>query len=88
MAKLVFENTDDEVELEDGSKIAQACEDAGVPFACTDGYCGTCIAEFEGVENLSDPSAAEIDFLGEEGCKKERMCCQSTIKSGTVKIRF
>lgn len=89
MAKLIFENTEEEKELEDGSSLACACEEAGVPFACTEGICGTCIVEVaDGMQNLSDPSEAELDFLGEEGVKKERMSCQCKINQGTVKIRF
>lgn len=88
MAKLVFENNDDEIELEDGSPIAEACEDEGVPFACTEGVCGTCVIEIvEGQENLSNPTQEEEDFLG-EGCRDERLACQCRIKQGKVKIRF
>ncbi len=89
MAILRFENNNEEVSLEDGTPIAQCCEEAGVPFACTEGICGTCIVEVvAGHENLSPPSQQEIDFLGEEGIKKERMACQCSIKCGNVKINF
>lgn len=89
MATLKFQNTGDEVELEDNAPIAQVCEEAGVPFACTEGVCGTCIVEIiEGHENLSEPTQAEIDFLGEQGTRRERMCCQCKIKTGVVKISF
>lgn len=89
MAKLCFQNTGDEVELEDDSPIAEACEEAGMPFACTEGVCGTCIFEIvEGGENLSPPTEAEIDFLGEHGTRRERMGCQCKIKKGIVKISF
>ena len=89
MAKLHFQNTGDEVEIEDGAPIAAVCEEAGVPFACTEGVCGTCIVEIvEGRENLCEPTQAEIDFLGEQGIYRERMCCQCRIKTGVVKILF
>jgi ferredoxin len=89
MAKLIFENTDEEKELEDDTSLACACEEAGVPFACTEGICGTCIIEVvEGMENLTEASQAELDFLGDEGVAKERMSCQCKIKCGTVKVRF
>lgn len=89
MAKLKFVNTGEEVELDDNSSIAQSCEEAGIPFACTEGVCGTCIVEVvKGGENLNTPTQAEIDFLGEQGTKRERMCCQCTIKSGIVEISF
>ncbi len=89
MARLHFQNTGDEVEIEDNGAIQEACEEAGVPFACTEGVCGTCIVEVvSGHENLSEPTQAEIDFLGESGIRRERMCCQCKIKSGLVTISF
>ncbi len=89
MAKIIFENSGEEAELQDDSPLAQTCEEAGVPFACTEGICGTCVIEIkEGGENLTPPSQAEIDFLGECGTAKERMACQCTIKTGCVKITF
>jgi ferredoxin len=86
MAKLIF-NKDEEIPLEDGSPIKEACEEVGVPFACEEGVCGTCVIEVEeGMENLSDFTQEEEDFLGEMGC--ERLACQCKIKSGLVKIKF
>lgn len=88
MAKLIFEHNDEEIELEDGSAIAEACEEAGVPFACTEGVCGTCVIEIkEGKENLTPPTQEELDFLGEGTCD-ERLACQCKIKSNYVKISF
>ncbi|MEX1013211.1 MAG: 2Fe-2S iron-sulfur cluster-binding protein [Waddliaceae bacterium] len=88
MAKLIFEDTGEEIELEDGSKIDELCEEAGVPFACTEGVCGTCVIEVKkGNENLSEPTQEEIDFLGEDTCD-ERLACQCTIKQGEVTISF
>ncbi len=88
MAKLKFENTDEEIEIEDGGGIAEACEDAGVPFACTEGVCGTCVVEIvDGNENLSEPSQEELDFLGDDTCG-ERLACQCKIKQGTVTVTF
>jgi ferredoxin len=88
MAKLIFEHSNEVVELNDDSAIAEACEEAGVPFACTEGVCGTCVIEIkEGKENLSDPTQEELDFLGDGTCS-ERLACQCRIKSGNVKISF
>ncbi len=88
MAKLHFGHNNEEVELEDNSPIAEVCEEAGVPFACTEGVCGTCVIEIEeGGENLSPPTQEEEDFLG-SGCCRERLACQCKILKGTVKIRF
>ncbi|MCB1117989.1 MAG: (2Fe-2S)-binding protein [Chlamydiia bacterium] len=85
MAKLVL--NDEEISLEDGEAIKGACEEAGVPFACEEGVCGTCVVEVEsGMENLSDFTEEEVDFLGEQDC--ERLACQCKIKNGTVKLRY
>ncbi len=86
MAKLIFEGSE-EVELEDGSEIQEACEEAGVPFACTEGVCGTCVIEIlEGEDALTEPTQEEIDFLGEPS--EERLACQCKVKSGKVRVRF
>jgi ferredoxin len=87
MAKLVFLNTGEEKELPDGSSLVDACEEAGVPFACTEGVCGTCVIEVkEGMENLSPFTQEERDFLGDP--KNERLACQCRIKGGSVKVNF
>lgn len=88
MAKLIFEDSGDEVELPENSPIAEACEQAGVPFACTEGVCGTCVIEIkEGNENLSKPTQEEEDFLGPSPCR-ERLACQCRINQGKVRITF
>lgn len=88
MAKLIFDHNGEEIELPDGTPIQEACEEAGVPFACTEGVCGTCVIEIkEGKENLSDPTQEEEDFLG-EGTRDERLACQCKIKCGKVRISF
>jgi ferredoxin len=87
MAKLFFEDTEEEINLPDGSPIADACEEAGVPFACTEGVCGTCVIEVtDGMENLSEFNEAEADFLGDLDC--ERLACQCKILRGCTKIKF
>lgn len=88
MAKLIFTHNGEEIDLPDDSPIAEPCEEAGVPFACTEGVCGTCVIEIkEGEENLSEPTQEEKDFLG-EGTSNERLACQCKIKCGQVKISF
>jgi ferredoxin len=88
MGKIVFEHSGEEFTVPDGDPIASICEEAGVPFACTEGVCGTCIIEVvEGMENLSPQTQEEKDFLGEEN-NKERMACQCKLKSGLLKIKF
>jgi ferredoxin len=87
MAKIIFEDNKEEAVLPDGSPIAEVCEQAGIPFACTEGVCGTCVIEVtEGMENLSEFNQAESDFLGD--LDKERLACQCKILGGCVKIKF
>lgn len=87
MGKLVFVGSNEEYEIADGAPIAEVCEEAGVPFACTEGVCGTCVIEVnEGMENLSDFTQEEEDFLGE--MQSERLACQCKLKCGRVKITF
>lgn len=88
MATLIFDQSGEEVELPDDSPIAEVCEEAGVPFACTEGVCGTCVIEIkEGQENLSEPTQEEKDFLG-EGTRHERLACQCKIRQGQVRVTF
>ena len=85
MAELILNG--EEFQLEDGSPIKEKCEEAGIPFACEEGVCGTCVIEVvEGMENLSDFTQEELDFLGEQDF--ERLACQCKIKNGCVKIKF
>jgi ferredoxin len=87
MGKLILIDSQDEYEIGEGQPIAEACEEAGVPFACTEGVCGTCVIEVkEGMENLTPFTQEEEDFLGEM-CN-ERLACQCKMKSGVVKITF
>ncbi|MFI0434719.1 MAG: 2Fe-2S iron-sulfur cluster-binding protein [Parachlamydiaceae bacterium] len=88
MATLIFDHSGEEIELPNDSAIAEVCEEAGVPFACTEGVCGTCVIEVkEGKENLSPPTKEEEDFLG-EGTSHERLACQCRIKQGRIRICF
>ena len=88
MATLVFDHNEEETELPDNSSIAKVCEEAGMPFACEEGICGTCVFDvIEGEANLSNPTQEEEDFLG-KGTRRERLACQCCIKSGRVRISF
>lgn len=88
MAQLIFEHSDEKIDVEDGENLAQFCEEAGVPFACTEGVCGTCVIQvMDGGENLSNPTQEELDFLG-DATGTERLACQCRIKQGQVKLRF
>lgn len=94
MNKIIFDNSGDITEAAENGSIADACQEQGVPFACSEGVCGTCIIEvLEGGQNLTSPTEQELDFLGEEGVKRERMACQCGFKKecsqeAYVKLRF
>jgi ferredoxin len=84
MAKLIIDTK--EYEIPDGASIAESCEDAGIPFSCNTGVCGTCKVEvLEGAENLSDLTEDELT-LGMD--PHNRLSCQCRIKSGTVRITY
>ena len=87
MGKLVFEHTGEERELPEGEPLFEVCEEAGVPFACTEGVCGTCVIEVvEGMENLSEFTQEERDFLGDP--QQERLACQCKMRTGCVRIKY
>lgn len=87
MGKLVIVSTGEEFEVEDGKGIQEVCEEAGVPFGCSEGICGTCVIEVkEGMENLTPFNKREEEFLGTPG--SERLACQCKLKKGKVKISF
>jgi ferredoxin len=87
MAKLIFQNTGEEKDLPEGESLHEHCEEAGVPFACTEGVCGTCVIEVvEGMEHLSPLTQEEKDFLGEQD--RERLACQCKLQGGCVKIKY
>ena len=82
----VIKNDGQEVNVEDGGQIKDACENLGVLFACQEGYCGTCKIEvLEGPENLSELTKQEEEM---DLDKKNRLACQCKIKQGMVKIKF
>ena len=84
MAKLIID--DEEHEIADGALIDEVCENAGIPFSCNSGVCGTCQIEvLEGAENLGELNDEEND-LGMD--RNNRLSCQCTILSGTVKITY
>ena len=84
MAKLII--NDEEIEIEDGLKIVETIEEAGVPIGCSNGVCGTCEVEvLEGMENLNEMTEEEED-LGMEGNK--RLGCQCVILKGSVKLEY
>ncbi len=84
MAKLIIDQQ--EHEINDGNPIAEICENAGIPFSCNSGVCGTCQIEvLEGAENLNGLNREENELAMD--CN-HRLSCQCKIMQGTVKITF
>lgn len=82
MATLRF--GDREVDVEDGSRVLDACDELGLPIGCHDGQCGHCIvAVVEGAENLGPPGPKE-QGMGMGG--RIRLACQCVIESGLVEL--
>lgn len=83
--QLTIEPTGDEVEVEEGQNMLDACLRAGVwmPHACCHGLCGTCKVEvLEGDVDVGDASSfALMDMERDEG--KVLACC-ATLESDTV----
>lgn len=88
MATIHFIDTNEYVEVPDGSTIKDVCKEHGIAFGCQQAICGTCITEvLEGQNNLEEPNQRETDhFLGHVD-KSLRLMCQARIKSGQISIR-
>lgn len=85
MAKIKLDQQ--QIELKDGNKVRDSCEQLGVPFGCRSGFCGTCKIEIlEGENNLNELNREEQDM--EDRDDKHRLACQAEIKHGTVKIKI
>ena len=64
MAEIVYDG--ERVPIKDGEPLQPTLEEMGVPFACTEGICGTCVIEvIKGGENLTEKTEEEEDFLGD-----------------------
>jgi len=84
MAKLIID--DKEYDILDGSPILETAEEAGVPFGCQAGACGTCQIDIDdGAENLGELTKEETDM---GMTSTHRLACQCSIVSGTVKISY
>ena len=84
MAKLIIDDV--EYDIEDGARIDDVCEGAGIPFSCNSGVCGTCQIEIlEGADNLGELNDEEND-LGMD--RNNRLSCQCVINNGIVKVTY
>jgi phenol/toluene 2-monooxygenase (NADH) P5/A5 len=82
----IIEKDGQQINVEDGHAIKDACEKFDIPFGCTQGYCGTCkISIVEGEANLSELSNEEKMM---ERDRNHRLACQAKIVKGIVKLKI
>ena len=82
MGKVIYDG--DELEVNDGGSVLEACYNLGIPFGCQDGVCGTCtVTVVSGMENLEEKTDKEKDMVLEDN---ERLACQCTLRSGSVEF--
>lgn len=83
MAKIIMGKQ--EVVVDDGEEVKDACKELGIPFGCENGVCGTCQMEvIEGKENLFPINDKERDLFADE---THRYACQCRIKQGIVRLK-
>ena len=90
MAKVVYSNNSEEVEVDSGTELRKVTQDKGwhIPYGCEDGLCGTCVVKVaEGADNLSDVEEKEEMTLTAMGVfdGEHRLACQCKV-NGDVKI--
>lgn len=84
MAKVIIDQIS--YDVTEGACLAEVCEQAGIPFSCNTGVCGTCqIMILKGTENLHEPNQGEKD-LGMD--QTRRLGCQCRIINGIVEATF
>ncbi|NBO37749.1 (2Fe-2S)-binding protein [bacterium] len=90
-ARVFFLLEDLEVEVPAGTRLPEVVEASGadITFGCKSGTCGTCrVRVVEGIENLSQPTPEERDFLAALSARpNERLGCQFCIQ-GDVSIDY
>lgn len=77
------------IEIPKGENMLDGVNDKGVDvkWDCKNGVCDTCkVLVLEGMENLSPPTDAEINMLGDLVKQGYRLSCQVTA-NGTFKIK-
>ena len=90
MPKVKFQNTGEEVEVEQGANLKEVTKNQGwsIPYGCEEGTCGTCIIKvIEGKENFSPLTETEkqtLDVMSmDDG--EHRLACQCKV-NGDVTI--
>jgi Na+-transporting NADH:ubiquinone oxidoreductase subunit F len=89
MPRITFQASSKVADAEPGEWMFEVCDrvQAGVPFACKAGACGTCATPvLAGLEHLAPPTARELRTLGEAGLDQAtyRLPCLKDVGDGDV----
>ena len=90
MPKITIQPQNVTADVESGETLLEAGEKAGVEMeaGCFNCSCGTCVAEVvAGMENLSAPSAEELDVLDQwnkDPVKYRLTCCVKILKDSVI----
>ncbi|HKK71042.1 MAG TPA: 2Fe-2S iron-sulfur cluster binding domain-containing protein [Candidatus Krumholzibacteria bacterium] len=93
MARVTFHNDDLTVDAEPGTTLSLVAfqNEAGLPFGCRAGTCGTCVLTVvEGAEGLDEPGFVEDDTLavcGEIGPGR-RLGCQIIVRDTDLAVEW
>lgn len=93
MAKVKVKNDNIEFEVPDGELLLRYLEEnAGIPFGCRSGKCGTCTCVvLSGEENFNPKSRIEEETLAKSGTpssKKNRLACLLRVNKGEAEIEY
>ncbi len=93
MPLVMFERTSFEVDLPDGGRVVDICDEhlrAAIPFACRMANCGTCRVEVgEGLELCEPPRADELELSAIfHDPPSIRLGCQLRIRPGMGRVRL
>jgi ferredoxin len=87
---ITFADINTSISVPRGTRIVEVAEKVGasIPFGCKENDCGDCMIEvLTGAENLSKPSALEIDLLKQKFAKpNHRLACQAMVL-GNVTVK-
>lgn len=93
MPRVTFVNDDLTIDVDPGTTLSLVAfrSEAGLPFGCRAGTCGTCvITVVEGEENLDPPGFVEEDTLAVcgESVPGRRLACQVIVRDGDLAVEW
>jgi ferredoxin len=93
MPRITFHNDDLTVEAEPGTTLSLVAfrSEAGLPFGCRSGTCGTCVLTVvEGEEGLDEPGFVEADTLAVCGETEpgRRLGCQIIVRDADLGVEW